>query len=268
MIQAIVSGVGGRMGKLISQLILAEKDFALGGGLERKDHPVVGQDLGSVVAAGPLGIPVTDHLESIIDQGEVLIEFTSPEATLEHLEVAADHNTSMVIGTTGLSLKQMARVEELSCRIPCLCSPNMSVGVNIMYALLEMAAAALGEDYDLEIIETHHHFKVDAPSGTALKLAEVLAKATGRDLAQAGVYGRKGMVGKRKDLEIGIHAVRAGDIVGDHMVIFGGMGERLEIIHRAHSRENFARGALRAARWIVGQKPGLYSMRDVLGFLP
>ncbi|MFQ5904119.1 MAG: 4-hydroxy-tetrahydrodipicolinate reductase, partial [Candidatus Binatia bacterium] len=142
----------------------------------------------------------------------------------------------------------------------------MSVGVNLMYALIEKAAVALGEDYDVEIIEAHHRFKVDAPSGTALKLADVLAQATGRDPARSSIYGRKGLVGERKNSEIGIHAVRAGDIVGDHTVIFGGMGERLEIIHRAQSRENFARGALRAARWIVGQKPGLYSMRDVLGF--
>ena len=266
MIKAIVSGASGRMGKLISQLILAESDFALVGGLERKDHPAVGRDLGEVIGADPLGVQVGDTLEAIVGQGEVLIEFTSPNATQEHLVIAARHETPMVIGTTGLSPQQLARIHELSNQIPCICSPNMSVGVNLMYALIEKAAGALGEGYDVEIIEAHHRLKVDAPSGTALKLAEVLAEATGRDLARSGVYGRKGSVGERKNSEIGIHAVRAGDIVGEHTVIFGGMGERIEIIHRAQSRENFARGALRAARWIVGQKPGLYSMRDVLGF--
>ena len=266
MVKAIVSGMGGRMGKAISQRVIEEIGFELEGGLERKRHPVVGRDLGEIIGTNPLGIQIVDNLETIIDQGEVLIEFTTPEATMEHLEIAAHHRTPMVIGTTGLSAQQLIRIEDLSHQFPCVCSPNMSIGINLMYALMEQAAAVLGEAYDMEIIEAHHRFKADAPSGTALKMAETLAKATGCGLAQSGVYGRKGLIGERKSKEIGIHAVRAGDIVGDHTVIFGGMGERLEITHRVQSRENFARGTLRAARWIVKQETGLYSMRDVLGF--
>ncbi|MBI1987907.1 MAG: 4-hydroxy-tetrahydrodipicolinate reductase [Nitrospinae bacterium] len=266
MIRAIVAGVGGRMGRVVSQLILEGAELELCGGVERRDHPAVGRDLGELLGGKGLGLWVESDLERIIDRGEVLIEFTSPEASLEHLEVVARHGKAAVIGTTGFNPDQLARMRSLAEKASCLWSPNMSLGVNLMYALVERAAAALGDAYDIEVIEAHHHFKVDAPSGTAIKLAEVLAGATGRSLSEAGVYGRKGQVGERKRGEIGIHAIRAGDIVGDHTVIFGGMGERLEVTHRAQSRENFARGALRAAQWIVNQGPGLYSMKDVLGF--
>lgn len=254
------------MGKVVSQLIFEEAEFELCGGIERGDHPAVGRDLGEILGGKGLGLQVAGDLERIIDRGDVLIEFTAPEASLEHLEVVAQHRKAAVIGTTGFNPDQLARMRSLAEKAPCLWSPNMSLGVNLMYALVERAAAALGDAYDIEILEVHHHFKVDAPSGTALKLGEVLAGATGRGLSEAGVYGRKGLVGERKRGEIGIHAIRAGDIVGDHTVIFGGMGERLEITHRAQSRENFARGALRAAQWIVRQGSGLYNMKDVLGF--
>jgi 4-hydroxy-tetrahydrodipicolinate reductase len=171
----------------------------------------------------------------------------------------------MVIGTTGFSAAELDEVRSLARQVPCVCSPNMSVGVNLIYKVIGEMAKTLGDDYDIEVIEAHHRLKKDAPSGTALKIAEVLARSVNRDLNQVGVYARKGLIGERKKGEIGIQSIRAGDIVGDHTIIFGGMGERIEVTHRASSRDTFARGALRAARWVVRQPPGLYDMMDVLG---
>jgi 4-hydroxy-tetrahydrodipicolinate reductase len=184
---------------------------------------------------------------------------------MTHLAVAADAKVPMVLGTTGLGAADLSRAKELSAVVPCVVSPNMSVGVNLLFRVLAEVAAALGGDYDVEIFETHHRFKKDSPSGTALRMAQVVASALGRDLDKAGIYGRKGMVGERGKEEIAVHALRAGDVVGEHTVVFGGMGERIEITHRAHSRDTFARGALRAARWVVGRPPDLYDMQDVLG---
>jgi 4-hydroxy-tetrahydrodipicolinate reductase len=195
----------------------------------------------------------------------VLIEFTHPEPTIKHLKEAAAAGKAMVIGTTGLSPQQVEELKGLAARTRVVFAPNMSVGVNLMFKVVEQIAQVLSEGYDVEIVEAHHRMKKDAPSGTALKLAQIIALALGRDLDKVGVYGRQGITGERTKEEIGIMTVRAGDIVGEHNVTFCGIGERLEVIHRAHNRDNFARGAVRAAQWIVAQPPGLYDMQDVLG---
>jgi 4-hydroxy-tetrahydrodipicolinate reductase len=182
------------------------------------------------------------------------------------MEMAAEHKRPIVIGSTGFSADEMDRIRKFAQNVPCVLAPNMSVGVNVMFKLLKIVAETLGDDYDVEILEVHHRLKKDAPSGTALKMAQVVAEALGRELDEVGIYERKGLIGERSKKEIGIQALRAGDIVGEHTVIFGAVGERLELIHRAHSRDNFARGAIRAAKWVVRQEPGLYDMQDVLGF--
>jgi 4-hydroxy-tetrahydrodipicolinate reductase len=210
-----------------------------------------------------MNIPLEGELKK--DGGDVVINFTNPKTSMESLEFAKERGLAIVIGTTGLSPEQTERVKDLSKSVRCVFSPNMSVGVNVMFRIVQEVAQVLGPEYDIEIFEAHHRLKKDSPSGTAVKLGELIAKAIGRDFSKVGVYGRKGMVGERTKEEIGMQVVRAGDIVGEHTVLFGGIGERLEIIHRAHSRDNFARGAIRAALWVVNQPNGLYDMQDVLG---
>lgn len=265
MVKAIVSGVAGRMGSRIVHLMEAAPGIELAAAVEHPDHPAVELDVGEVVGLPRKGIVVRGALEEVLDQGEVIIEFTHPEPTLAHLKLAAEAGKAMVIGTTGLTPEQVQELKWLASRTRVVFAPNMSVGVNLMFKVCEMIARVLGGDYDVEIVEAHHRLKKDAPSGTALKLAQVIAQALGRDLDKVGVYGRKGLIGERPPEEIGIMTVRAGDIVGEHTAIFCGIGERLEVIHRAHSRDNFARGALTAAKWVVNQEPGLYDMQDVLG---
>jgi 4-hydroxy-tetrahydrodipicolinate reductase len=238
--------------------------LSLAGAIEGKGHPLLGDDVGEAAGCGRAGIPITDDLTALLDRGEVVIDFSSPEATLDHLRTVAQHRRAMVIGTTGFSASQLEELKSLASRVPCVLSPNMSVGVNLIYKVIGEMAKTLGDEYDIEVIEAHHRLKKDAPSGTALKIAEVLAKAVSRDLDQVGVYARKGLIGERKKGEIGIQTIRAGDIIGDHTVLFGGMGERIEVTHRASSRDTFAGGALRAAQWVVRQPPGLYDMMDVL----
>jgi 4-hydroxy-tetrahydrodipicolinate reductase len=225
----------------------------------------LGRDAGEVAGTGPIGVPIVSAFESAIAGAQVVLDFTAPAAAMQHLEAASAAGVAMVIGTTGLSATDLARAKELCARMPCVQSPNMSVGVNVLYGILAQVARTLGDEYDIEVIEAHHHFKKDAPSGTAERMAQVLAQALGRDLKQVGSYGRFGMVGERPPKEIGVHAIRAGDIVGEHTILFGGMGERIEITHRAQSRDNFAFGAIRAAKWVVGKPAGLYSVLDVLG---
>lgn len=265
MVKVVVAGAGGRMGGRLVSLINESAVLQLVGALERKGHLAVGEDAGEVAGCGRMGVPVTDDLTALADRAEVLIDFTSPEATLKNLRAMAERRKAMVIGTTGLTGDQLSELRVLAKFIPVVFSPNMSVGINVILKVIADMARTLGEDYDIEVLEAHHRLKKDAPSGTAIKIGEVLAKATGKDLDAVAAYGRKGLIGERKRGEIGMQVIRAGDIVGDHTVLFGGMGERVEITHRAQSRDTFARGALRAARWVVKQPPGIYDMQDVLG---
>jgi 4-hydroxy-tetrahydrodipicolinate reductase len=265
MIKAVVTGAGGRMGGRIITLISSTKDIRIVGAVEQKGHALVGKDVGESLGIGKLDVKVDDDLNGCIEKGDVVIDFTNHEASLRHLELAAEKNRAMVIGSTGFTSEEMKKAAELAKKASCVLAPNMSVGVNVMFKVLDDVARILGEDYDVEIVEAHHHLKKDAPSGTAMKMAQIIAQALKRDLDKEGVYTRKGMIGQRTKTEIGIQTLRAGDIVGEHTVMFGAVGERLEFIHRAHSRDNFAKGAIRAAKWIVGRKNGLYDMQDVLG---
>jgi len=265
MTAVIVAGAAGRMGGLIIQAVLDTRGLTLAGAYERPDHPDIGRDAGLVAGLGEIGVPLQGALEQVIEAGEVIIDFSLPPATMSNLEMAAPAGRAMVIGTTGFNPDELARIKTLALDTRVVLAPNMSVGVNLLFEVVGEVARILGPDYDLEIVEAHHRMKKDAPSGTAVRLAEVLAEATGRRLADSAVYGRQGIIGQRRSDEIGVLAVRAGDIVGEHTVLFGGIGERIEITHRAHSRDTFARGAVRAAAWIVDQEPGLYDMQDVLG---
>ena len=264
MINVIVAGAAGRMGCRLVALTKDSTTLTLAGAIEGKGHSAVGNDAGEMAGCGCMGILITDDLSSLLDRGEVVVDFSAPDATLHHLRAVAQRKRAMVIGTTGFSVPQLEELRSLACQVPCVLSPNMSVGVNLICKVISEMAKTLGDEYDIEVIEAHHRLKKDAPSGTALKIAEVLAKAVSRDLDQVGVYARKGLIGERKKEEIGIQTIRAGDIVGDHTILFGGIGERIEVTHRASSRDTFAGGALRAARWVVQQQPGLYDMMDVL----
>ncbi|MHB8092964.1 MAG: 4-hydroxy-tetrahydrodipicolinate reductase [Syntrophales bacterium] len=265
MVKAIVTGAGGRMGGRIISIIAETREMELAGAVEQKGHPAIGRDVGEGLGLGKTGIQIVDSLSACIENGDVVIDFTSHESSLQHLRIAASAKKAIVIGSTGFTVKEMDEAKNIAGAARCVISPNMSVGVNVMFKVLSDVAAILGDEYDVEIVEAHHHLKKDAPSGTAVKMAEVIAQSLGRNLEETGVYCRKGIIGERSPKEIGIQTVRAGDIVGEHTVIFGGMGERLEFIHRAHSRDNFARGAIRAALWVVGRPDGLYDMQDVLG---
>lgn len=265
MIKAIVAGAAGRMGKRIIHMIQQNGDITLAGAFEMPDHPSVGEDAGQAAGTGESGVRIAGSLEEVIDQGDVLIDFTAPQATLENLRAAVSQKLAMVIGTTGITGGMLEEAKVLGGKIKCVLAPNMSVGVNVMFKIAGEMARILGNDYDMEILEVHHRQKKDAPSGTAMRLAQIMADTVDRDLEKVAVYERKGIVGKRTDEEIGIQTWRAGDITGEHTVMFGGIGERLELIHRAHNRDNFARGAVRAAVWVMAQQNGLYDMQDVLG---
>jgi 4-hydroxy-tetrahydrodipicolinate reductase len=265
MLKAIVAGAAGRMGKRIIHAIHSQPDIQLGGAFEHPGHPAVGADAGVQAGLGSLGVRIEPSLEGAAGSSQVLIDFTAPDATLQNIRWAAERDLPMVIGTTGISGDGLKEVGTLSKTMRCVMAPNMSVGVNVMFKIAGEMARILGGDYDMEILEVHHRLKKDAPSGTAMRLAQILATAVGRDLDRVGVYERRGVIGQRTDEEIGIQTWRAGDITGEHTVMFGGVGERLELIHRAHNRDNFARGAIRAALWVVRQPKGLYDMQDVLG---
>jgi len=266
MTKVIVAGAAGRMGQRISAMVQQHPDLELAAAFEQPNSPAIGKDVGENGGFGTTGVQISAGLESVIDQGEVIIDFTFHKATMEFVKTAAQHQRAMVIGTTGLSAENLATLKSLATSsFPCVQAPNMAVGVNVLFKLVEKTAAILGDAYDVEIIEAHHRMKKDAPSGTALKLGEMAAAGLGRDLAEVGVYERHGIIGERTDKEIGIQTIRAGDIVGEHSVYFAGAGERIEITHRAHNRDNFARGAALAAAWIKGKDNGLYTMFDVLG---
>ncbi len=265
MIKAIVAGAAGRMGGRIIKTILETDGIELAASFERADHPAVGKDVGEVVGAGNLGILVASSLEDVVEKGDVIIDFTHFKASLRHLEIASTYKRPIVIGSTGFGESDLEQARKYAENVPCVLAPNMSVGVNVLFKIVAEVAKYLGDGFDIEIIEAHHHHKKDAPSGTAMKLAEVLAEARGWKLSDVGVFCRHGMIGERKKEEIGVQTIRAGDIVGEHTVLFGGIGERIEVTHKAHSRDNFARGAVRAAMWIVNQPNGMYDMQDVLG---
>ncbi|PIR00569.1 MAG: 4-hydroxy-tetrahydrodipicolinate reductase [Nitrospinae bacterium CG11_big_fil_rev_8_21_14_0_20_45_15] len=259
-----VVGVAGRMGKTILTCIEEEPEASIHGGTEVSGSPNIGKDLGEQAGLARNNIAVTDSLEKALQGADAVIDFSSPESSMETLKMAEKLGVAAVIGTTGFNAEQKKEIAKRAETIACVLAPNMSIGVNVLFKMAGLIAKTLGDAYDVEIVEAHHKFKKDAPSGTAVRLSEILAEALERDLEEVGVYGRKGFA-VRGPKEIGIHTVRAGDIVGEHRVMFGGMGETLEISHRAQSRDTFARGSVRAALWTVGRAPGLYDMQDVLG---
>jgi len=267
MIKVVVTGAAGRMGIRIINVLATCEGVVLSGALERSGHPLLGSDV-----QGLVGLPsrediilISDDVVAALGKGDVLIDFTSPEATLAHIQVCSELGKPIVIGTTGFTKGQMEKIQQYAKSIPCMLSPNMSIGVNLCFKILSEIAKTIGNDYDMEIVETHHHSKKDAPSATAIKMGQILSQAVKRNFDEVGVYSRKGLIGERTKKEIGIQTLRAGDIVGEHTVLFAGTGERIELTHRAHSRDTFAAGAIRAVKWIVSARPGLYDMQDVLG---
>lgn len=266
MLRTVITGVSGRMGSTLLRLARNSPGIAVVGATARPGSPMVGQDAGVAARLSePLGLRVEAELGRAIEEGaQVVIDFTNPEASLEHARLCAVRGVPMVIGSTGFSPEARAEVEAAARAIPVVLAPNTSVGVNVVIQVAAELARVLGEGFDVEVVEAHHRMKKDAPSGTALRLAEVLAQALGRS-GEDFVYERHGQVGARTAREIGIQALRGGDVVGEHTVFFFGEGERVELTHRATSRDQFAKGALRAANWVVGQRPGLYDMADVLG---
>jgi 4-hydroxy-tetrahydrodipicolinate reductase len=259
-----VSGAAGRMGRALVELSQQTDGISLRAAFEQPGAPEIGADAGAVAGIGELGVPIRADVAAASDAFDVLIDFTVPEATVQHVGVCRDAGKRMVIGTTGLG-DSRAVVEEAARDIAIVFAPNMSIGVNLCFKLVELAALALRDDVDIEIIEAHHRHKVDAPSGTAVRMGEIVADALGRDLDECAVYGREGRTGPRDHRTIGFETIRAGDIVGEHTVMFAGTGERVEIAHRASSRMTFAGGALRAARWVMDRDRGLFDMQDVLG---
>jgi len=261
----IISGAAGRMGSRIVALSKEYETLKLVGTVEHKGHKRIGQDIGEIIGIGKLGVELSDDITAVKEKTDVIIEFTNPEASIEHIKTASQKGIAMVIGTTGFNIEHISEINTCSSKIPCVLAPNMSVGVNLLLKVLKDIAKILGDDYDIEIVEAHHRLKKDAPSGTAMKIAQVIAEALNRNLEDTAIYTRKGLIGERTKKEIGIQTIRAGDIVGEHTVLFGGLGERIEITHKASSRDTFARGALKAALWVHGKQPGLYDMQDVLG---
>ena len=264
-IDVAVAGATGRMGRVLIEAVLGSSDMRLAAALEQKGHAQVGSDAGQLVGARS-GISVSDEIDRSLSGCNVIIDFTRPEGTLAHVAACRRLGVKMVIGTTGFNELQKTVISEASREIAIAMAPNFSVGVNVTFKLLAVAARALNQGYDVEVVEAHHRHKVDAPSGTALRMGEIVAHELGRDLKQCAVYAREGVTGERKDGTIGFAAVRGGDLVGDHTVMFIGAGERLEVTHRASSRVNYAQGALRAARFLAAQPRGLFDMWDVLGF--
>lgn len=261
----IVSGALGKMGREILAGVHADADFVIVGGTEYNGHPDCGRDLGECLGYGTLGTLLTSDVSSLPCDNSVVVDFSSPQNTVALLEKLAATKAAMVIGTTGLTDACILKIREFSQTHPVVFSPNMSLGINLLFHITELVASKLKNDFDIEIIEAHHRFKKDAPSGTAKKLGEIVADVIGKSYDEAIVNGRSGITGARTPTEIGMHAVRGGDIVGDHTVLFAGIGERIELRHMAHSRSTLARGAVTAAKWLSSQKPGLYSMKEVLG---
>lgn len=265
MTRVAIPGAAGRMGRNLIEACQRSEGLSLGAATERPGHDLIGSDAGVVAGVGELGVVIGDNPEKVVDDFDVLIDFTAPAVTLTHLDLCRRHGKSMVIGTTGFSDEQKQQIRDAAKEISVVFAPNMSVGVNLCLKLLDIAARVLGDEVDIEIIEAHHRHKVDAPSGTALRMGEVVADALGRDLKTCAVYGREGITGPRERHTIGFETIRAGDIVGEHTVMFAAEGERVEVTHKASSRMTFASGAVRAAGWVSAQPAGLYDMHDVLG---
>jgi 4-hydroxy-tetrahydrodipicolinate reductase len=263
-IRVAIAGSAGRMGSTLVEAVLADDALALAAALEQRDHPALGRDAADALGRTS-GVRISDDLDRALGAADVLIDFTRPQGTLAHLGRCAALGKAMVIGTTGFSATEQAQLSSAAQRIALVVAPNMAVGVNVVFKLAETAARALGEGYDVEIVEAHHRHKVDAPSGTALRLGEIIAAALGRDLGSCAVHGRHGDTGERDPRAIGFHALRGGDIVGEHTVMFAGSGERVEITVRSASRMTYALGALRAVKYLRGRAPGRYDMFDVLG---
>ncbi|MEH6493374.1 4-hydroxy-tetrahydrodipicolinate reductase [Halopseudomonas sp.] len=259
-----VIGAAGRMGKTLIEAIGQAEGASLTAAIERPDSSLVGADAGELAGVGRLGVAISGSLQQVLDDFDVLIDFTHPTTTLLNLDICRTAGKAMVIGTTGFSEAEKAQLADAGKHIPIVFAPNFSVGVNLCLKLLDMAARVMGDEADIEVIEAHHRHKVDAPSGTALRMGEVVANALGRDLAKVAVYGREGQTGARDPNTIGFATVRAGDVVGDHTVLFATEGERVEITHKASSRMTFAKGAVRSALWLAGREAGLFDMQDVL----
>ena len=264
MMKIAIAGATGRMGKMLIEAVLNTPDAQLVGALEHASCPQLGDDAAAFLGK-KTGVLISADVAQVLSGAQFLIDFTRPEGTMAHLAVAEKTGTKMVIGTTGLSTEQIANLKTASAKLAIVFAPNMSVGVNATFKLLEMAAKMLNEGYDIEIIEAHHRHKVDAPSGTALRMGEVIADSLGKKLDDVAVYAREGHTGERKEGTIGFATIRGGDIVGDHTVLFAGEGERIEISHKSSSRQSYAQGSLRAARFLRNQTAGLYDMQDVLG---
>lgn len=264
-IRVAVAGAGGRMGRTLIQAVTGADGLALSAASERAESSLLGADAGELAGVGRLGVVLRPDLASAIDHFDVLIDFTAPAATMQHLALCRSAGRRMVIGTTGLDADGRAAISAAAKDTGVVFAPNMSVGVNLCFKLLGIAARVLGDDVDIEIIEAHHRHKVDAPSGTAIRMGEVIAETLGRDLGEVAVYGREGHTGARQRSSIGFETIRAGDVVGEHSVWFAADGERVEIAHKASSRMTFARGAARAAAWIAAKERGLFDMQDVLG---
>jgi 4-hydroxy-tetrahydrodipicolinate reductase len=262
-IRYAIAGSAGRMGRMLIEAVLKSDDGVLAAALEHSGSPFIGKDAGEL-AGSACGVNITADLAALAGC-DVLIDFTRPEGTLEHLQACQQHKAGIIIGTTGFDAAGKAAIEAAARNIPVVFAPNMAVGVNAVFKLLDVAARILSEGYDIEVIEAHHRHKVDAPSGTALRMGEVVAKALGRTLEEDAIYGREGHTGERPATQIGFSTIRGGDIVGDHTVLFAGLGERIEITHKSASRMPYASGSLRAARFLRGKQNGLYDMQDVLG---
>ena len=261
-----IAGCAGRMGQMLLKLLISAPGVLVVGGTERRGSHVLGRDLGALAGGEPLGIIIGDNPEPLFEQADVVVDFTSPAATAQHATLAAKSGTAHVIGTTGLDNEQMGAISRAAQRVPIVLASNMSLGVNLLEQVVEEISRILDTDWDIEVVEMHHRHKVDAPSGTALALGEAAAKGRGVQLRRVAKRGRDGQVGPRVRGEIGFSAIRGGDVVGDHTVIFAADGERIEVTHKASSREIFGRGAVKAVLWAAGKRAGLYSMKDVLGF--
>lgn len=265
MIRVAVTGAAGRMGKTLIQALHEAEGLTLGAALEHPDSPAIGLDAGEAAGVGKLGVVIAADAQAVAVDFDVVIDFTVPAATLQLASVCRAAGKAMVVGTTGFSDDELAQLQAAQADIALFMAPNMSVGVNLVFKLIEMAARALGDTVDVEVLEAHHRHKIDAPSGTAVRIGEILATSLDRDLATDAIYGRQGITGARERRTIGFSTMRGGDIVGEHTVMFAGEGERIEITHRAQSRMNFAQGALRAVRFVADHGPGLYDMQGLLG---